>query len=154
FALPVGPRPLEVMQTLRCLANGFLISGLLWAAALAMILDGRLRSAAGYFLVAAGCTLIGIIHSPLPDERIDLPWSVMTQVPEQYREAVRYQTPYHWAGAYVLTALVLMGLSLRPGDESATREHPEEEQLPASLPPIAHASMGGEGIAHKEQGIA
>src|SRR5262245_16678018 len=40
---PVAPaegRGLEVMQTLRCLANGFLISGLLWAAALAMILDG------------------------------------------------------------------------------------------------------------------
>src|SRR5207237_1659036 len=38
LTVPDGERGLEVLQTLRCLANGFLISGLLWAAALAMIL--------------------------------------------------------------------------------------------------------------------
>ena len=36
-----------LMQTLRCLANGFVISGMLWAAALAVLLDGRLLRAAG-----------------------------------------------------------------------------------------------------------
>src|SRR5262249_27458134 len=46
MAVPPGEDPRLVLQTLRCLANGFLISGLLWAAALAMILDGRLTAAA------------------------------------------------------------------------------------------------------------
>jgi AGZA family xanthine/uracil permease-like MFS transporter len=109
--LPAGERGLLVMQTLRCLANGFLISGMLWAAALAMILDGRMRSAAGYFLIAAICALVGIIHSPLPSERIDVPWRVLEQVPAEFQAAVRYQTPYHWGAAYVLVAALLVGLS-------------------------------------------
>jgi AGZA family xanthine/uracil permease-like MFS transporter len=150
-AVPAGERELEVLQTLRCLANGFLISGLLWAAALAMILDGRLRAAGGCFAVAGACTLVGIIHSPLADERIDLPWRVLAEVPEGFQRAVRYQTPYHWAGAYGLAALVLVGLSLwRQGEVEAGGE---DEQLPASLPPMGHAATGSEAITRKE-GIA
>jgi AGZA family xanthine/uracil permease-like MFS transporter len=151
LTVPADPRGLEVMQTLRCLANGFLISGLLWAAALAMILDGRLRAAAVYFLVAAGCTLVGIIHSPLPDERIDLPWRVMAQVPEAFASAVRFQTPYHWAAAYGLSALMLLGLSL--DRRARTRKPAEDEQLATSLPPIPHAATPEEGIMSKEDGI-
>jgi AGZA family xanthine/uracil permease-like MFS transporter len=115
---PVGERELGVLQTLRCLSNGFLISGMLWAAALVMIVDGRLRSAAGYFLIAGICSLVGIIHSPLGDERIDMPWRVLGQVPAAFETAVRYQTPYHWAAAYGLMAVLLLGLS-------ATRQREE-----------------------------
>lgn len=111
FAAPPGAEGQLVLQTLRCLANGFLISGLLWAAALAMILDGRLRAAAGYYLVAAGAALLGIIHSPLADERIDLPWRVLADLGETFRPAVTYQTPYHWAAAYGLMALLLFALA-------------------------------------------
>jgi AGZA family xanthine/uracil permease-like MFS transporter len=153
-ALPDNDRGLEVLQTLRCLANGFLISGLLWAAALAMILDGRLRAAALYFLIAAGCTLLGIIHSPLPDEKIDLPWRVLAELHEshpRFAQAVQFQTPYHWAAAYVLSALVLLGLALGPRGE--VKEPAEDEQLPASLPPIVHAATGGEGIVRHEEGV-
>jgi adenine/guanine/hypoxanthine permease len=112
FAVPPGEDSRLVLQTLRCLANGFLISGLLWAAALAMILDGRLRAAAGYFAVAGLCALVGVIHSPLADERIDLPWAVLAAVAEPFRAGVTYQSPYHWAAAYGLMALTLVGLSL------------------------------------------
>lgn len=137
-----------VLQTLRCLANGFLISGLLWAAALAMILDGRLRMAAGYFAVCGAMTLVGVMHSPLPDEQILWPWKVRerleqvlieekkrslpegTQIDEkasqQLKEqvapamkALDYQSPWHWAAAYGLVALTLLGLSLtRTGEGS------------------------------------
>jgi AGZA family xanthine/uracil permease-like MFS transporter len=118
---------LLVVQTLRCLANGFLISGMLWAAALAMILDGRMRAAAGYFLVAGLLALVGIIHSPLPSERIDLPWLVLEQVPAEFKLAVRYQTPYHWAAAYGLVALLLVGLSStrQPGGDHGAGESDE-----------------------------
>ncbi len=114
------PSGIGVVQTLRCLANGFLISGMLWAAALAMILDGRMRAAAGYFLVAGFCALVGIIHSPLPSERIDLPWHVLEQVPKEFQAAVQFQTPYHWAAAYALVAALLVGLSFgKHKDEKA-----------------------------------
>ncbi|HZY89647.1 MAG TPA: hypothetical protein VFE78_32800, partial [Gemmataceae bacterium] len=47
-----APFALEVVQTLRCLANGFIVTSLLWAAALAVLLDGRLVRSAAYFALA------------------------------------------------------------------------------------------------------
>jgi AGZA family xanthine/uracil permease-like MFS transporter len=111
---PRDPDPMGVlvMQTLRCLANGFIVSSMLWAAALVMLLDGQLRGAAAYFGVAAVCAFFGIIHSPLPSEQIGLPSNLLGQVPPVFQEAVRYQTPYHWAATYALLALLTLALSL------------------------------------------
>lgn len=125
-ALPTGEHSLVLLQTLRCLANGFLISGLLWAAALAMILDGRMRAAAAYYLVAAVAAFLGIIHSPLGDERIDLPWRVLSSLDEPFRAAITYQTPYHWAAAYLLMAALLVLLGDPPSVESAPTPEVEE----------------------------
>src|SRR5262249_48828197 len=47
-----GP-PAQMVQTLYCLANGFIVTSLLWGAALAALIDGRHRRAAAYLLVAA-----------------------------------------------------------------------------------------------------
>lgn len=108
----INPRQL---QTLRCLANGFVVTSMLWAAALATILDGRSAAAAGYFAVAALCAFFGIIHSPLPDEQIGLPGQIISQVPTTFAHAVRYQTPYHWAAGYTLVALLTVTLGwIRP----------------------------------------
>jgi AGZA family xanthine/uracil permease-like MFS transporter len=118
-ALGPGRDPVEgglmTVQTLRCLANGFLISGMLWAAALAMILDGRLKAAAGYWLAAGVCAFFGIIHSPLPSEQIGLPWHVLGEVPSAFGEVVRYQTPYHWTATYGLLAVLTLALGLHDG---------------------------------------
>ena len=40
------------------------------------------------------------------------PWRVLEMVPGAFRGAVACQTPYHWAGAYGLVVLLLVGLSL------------------------------------------
>jgi AGZA family xanthine/uracil permease-like MFS transporter len=103
-----------VVQTLRCLAGGFIITSLIWAAALAMLIDGRLFRAALYFALAGVFALFGVIHSPLRNEQIDLPQRVLAQIPETFQEAVRFQTPYHWAGAYGLVVLMLLVLALFP----------------------------------------
>jgi AGZA family xanthine/uracil permease-like MFS transporter len=95
------------VQTLRCLANGFLVTSLLWASALAEMLDGRLIRSAGYLSIAALCALFGIIHSPLPDAPIGLPQDVLQRLSG---EAARFQTPYHWTAAYLLAAGLLLGL--------------------------------------------
>jgi AGZA family xanthine/uracil permease-like MFS transporter len=109
-----------VVQTLRCLSGGFIVTSLIWAAALAMLIDGRLVSAAGYFLLAGIFALFGVIHSPLRNEQIDLPARVLGQITEPFQEAIRYQTPYHWAGAYGLVVLMLSVLALV---SSKPREH-------------------------------
>jgi AGZA family xanthine/uracil permease-like MFS transporter len=70
--------------TLRCLANGFIITSLLWAAALAALLDGRYRKAAAYLAVAGVFALFGIIHSPLLDAPIDWPGNVVGELEKLY----------------------------------------------------------------------
>lgn len=128
FLVPATQEGILKLQTLRCLSNGFIVTSLLWAAALAKLLDGRLVASAGYFAVAGVCALFGVIHSPLPDEQIGLPANVLAKLakdteqlaklPEQAEhivQAVTYQTPYHWAAGYGLTALLLVGLAfVRP----------------------------------------
>jgi AGZA family xanthine/uracil permease-like MFS transporter len=111
----------QVRQTLRCLANGFLITSLLWAAALAALLDGRYRASALYLVVAGVCALFGVIHSPLAAAPLDWPWNVLDEVnaSAEARRAVAYQTPYHWAASYWGAAALLWGLSLFPGEKPA-----------------------------------
>jgi AGZA family xanthine/uracil permease-like MFS transporter len=107
--LPQTPRGEAMALTLYCLSNGFIVTSLLWAAALASLLDGRLRQSAAYLLVAGGCALVGIIHSPLPVAVLDWPWHVIAQMPKV--PALLCQSPYHWAGAYFLAASLLFLLS-------------------------------------------
>jgi adenine/guanine/hypoxanthine permease len=102
-----------VAQTIQCLSHGFIVTSLLWGAALAAMIDGRLRRAAVFLLVAAGCALVGIIHSPLPSQPIDFPWNVVAILREQ-APAAKYQTPYHWTVAYALAAGMLFVLDLWP----------------------------------------
>ncbi len=99
------------VQSLRCLSNGFIVTSLLWASALASLLDGRLLRAAAYFGIAGVCSLFGIIHSPLQPALIALPSYVVAQMSAE--PAVLCQSPYHWAAAYGLAAGLLILLSLR-----------------------------------------
>jgi hypothetical protein len=87
---------------------------MLWAAALAMLIDGRLLRAAFFFALAGVFAHFGVIHSPLRNEQIDWPPRVLAQIPDAFREAITYQTPYHWAGAYGLVVLLLVVLALFP----------------------------------------
>jgi AGZA family xanthine/uracil permease-like MFS transporter len=116
-ALAGRPPADETMTTtLYCLANGFIVTSLLWGAALAALLDGRFRAAAAYLLVAALCALFGIIHSPYPDGLLDWPWHVYASLPD--RPELRCQSPYHWAAAYVFAAALLVVLSFtRSGEQ-------------------------------------
>jgi len=120
--VPARPDAQELLVTLRCLANGFIITSLLWAAALAMILDGRLRTAAVFFGIAGVFCFFGLIHSPLFDEQIGLPWHILPQLEPGLATAIQYQTPYHWVGAYAIVVVILLGLAAWPAKEEPIRE--------------------------------
>lgn len=79
------------LQTLRVLANGFIVTSLLWASALAALIDHRLRPAGVYFLVAAACSLVGVIHSPLPGSPLRLPWQLEDGL---WRISIQYTACY------------------------------------------------------------
>jgi AGZA family xanthine/uracil permease-like MFS transporter len=95
------------IQVITILANGFIVTSLLWATGLAKLIDGRTRAAAAAFALAGACALVGIIHSPLRSGPILLPWQAMAQVAAEGRSpATVGLTPYHLAAAYAGMALV------------------------------------------------
>ena len=109
----LGPEVQEWLQTLTALSGGggFLIAGLLWGTMLSKLIDGRMRTAAFAAVVGAAFALFGVIHSPLRSGPILPPWEVQARLRDQGRAAAsRWQSPYHWAGAYVGMATVFLAL--------------------------------------------
>jgi len=123
---PTSEMGLNTLQTLRCMANGFLLTSLLWATAMAMMIDGRLRAASVVLLIAALFSLVGVIHSPLPDERVAFPWQVLADVPPAYANVITYQTPWHWAIAYILSAALIWLLALGKDNANEVYADPNE----------------------------
>ncbi|HAI93592.1 MAG TPA: hypothetical protein DCM36_02325 [Xanthomonadaceae bacterium] len=86
------------------LGNGFIITAMLWIAAVAAMIDGRLRRAAGILLIAAALASCGIIHSVDPRGGIYLPGSL-----HGLPAAIGAQ----FVGAYLVLAAVMALLSLQ-----------------------------------------
>jgi adenine/guanine/hypoxanthine permease len=101
---------MPMMLALRCLAHGFIVTSLLWASSLSAILDRRMYRAALFLAAAAACSLVGVMHSPLAPETIAWPWDVVAQMPQAAN--LLCQSPYHWAGGYLLAAALLVGLGV------------------------------------------
>ncbi|HWP02953.1 MAG TPA: hypothetical protein VNL96_05825 [Gemmatimonadaceae bacterium] len=83
------------------LSSGFILTAMLWGAALAYLLDGRFRAA---LLTLGACGLLalfGFIHSVRPEGGIYLPWRSGSQL------------PYHWLAAYWSAALLVYTLGRR-----------------------------------------
>jgi AGZA family xanthine/uracil permease-like MFS transporter len=98
-ALPPGTAWSDEMNTVRILAAGFILTSLIWASALAALIDRRLRRAGCFFLLAAVFTLFGVMHSPLPGSPLYLPWQL---------EAASQRHVYQYVVGYALTAVLLM----------------------------------------------
>jgi len=60
------PSAQMTLYVLHILYGGFIITSLLWASALAAIIDRQLKRAAVLFFICGGLTLFGVIHSPMP----------------------------------------------------------------------------------------
>jgi AGZA family xanthine/uracil permease-like MFS transporter len=124
---PNAPAPsgADIRQTLLGLSNGFIVTSLLWGAALAALLDGRLRLTATYLVAAGVCSLFGVIHSPLSDARIALPRRVLAELDRvpQLPNIAWVQTPFHWACAYGLAAGFVLCLEWLPGKQTPGPPH-------------------------------
>jgi AGZA family xanthine/uracil permease-like MFS transporter len=90
-------------QTLLILGNGFILTALLWGAAVALIIDRRFRLAGVTFTAGSLATLFGVIHSPLPSGALFWPWSAESTIPGML------------AGSYGAAAALLWLLGDPPG---------------------------------------
>ena len=81
------------------LAHGFILTAMLWGAALAFLIDHRIRATAVVLMSAAALSLFGLIHSVLPSGGVYLPWS---------SNLLGSHLPYHWAAGYALLGLLIL----------------------------------------------
>jgi AGZA family xanthine/uracil permease-like MFS transporter len=95
-------RALPDMLVTVALGNGFILTGMLWGAFLAELIDRRLKAASAYLWILAGFTFVGIVHSAVPDGSMYWPWTL----PEP-----SIQVPYQFAAGYACLALMMFALS-------------------------------------------
>jgi adenine/guanine/hypoxanthine permease len=107
----LGPQTQHYIQTVTVLAGGFIVTSVLWATALAHLIDGHVRQVVATLLLASVFSWFGIIHSPLPSSPIMSPGAVIQQLEKDGRaKATALQTPYHWSAAYALMAFAVLAL--------------------------------------------
>ena len=100
-ALHIPPGFAENFGVFVVLAHGFILTAMLWGAALAFLIDRRIGATAVTLGVAAALSLFGLIHSVLPTGGIYVPWSPAL---------LGSRVPYHWAAAYAAVALMVIAL--------------------------------------------
>ncbi len=119
----------HMVTTILILANGFIVTSLLWGTLLAHLIDGRSRAAAATTLLAAVAAWFGVIHSPLPSSPILPPAEAVAELKAEGRfEAASGQTPYHWAGAYAALSAVFLVIG-----QIGTAPDPERSEDPLAI---------------------
>lgn len=93
---PLSGHAAAYAHTIDVVAHGFIITSMLWGAAVADLIDGRRGRAAAWMLLAGVSSAFGLIHSVLPSGALYLPWQ------QASRE------PYLLAAAYALMAATFM----------------------------------------------
>jgi AGZA family xanthine/uracil permease-like MFS transporter len=95
----LNPAFIRTCGVMIMLANGFILTALLWGSAAAFLIDRRVVPATVILAVCGLLSLFGFIHSVLPSGGIYLPWNVATAL------------PYHWTIGYIGLAVLLLAIS-------------------------------------------
>jgi adenine/guanine/hypoxanthine permease len=148
----------QKLTTLTMLSNGFILTSLLWAWALAAIIDRRAFTASIVFASAGVLTLFGFIHSPLAENRLFLPFGPDSWGSIVLDAASRHATLEYAAGYFVCAAMLLVWAKLVPlavsgiacdheelmgdGGEHATAPEPIAPQPMTSRSSFAQAPVG------------
>jgi AGZA family xanthine/uracil permease-like MFS transporter len=92
----LNPAIIETCGMMFILANGFILTGLLWGSAMAHIIDGMLPRAGITLMVTGILSLFGVIHSVDPHSGVYLPWNQSSDL------------PYHWFAGYTITGATII----------------------------------------------
>ena len=107
-----NPAFIQTVGVMVMLASGFIVTAMLWGAAVAFLTDRQIVPACITLLICGALSLFGFIHSVLPSGGVYLPWTVPSNL------------PWHWAAAYSGLALVLLLLSRTAAFKAEPAEAP------------------------------
>jgi AGZA family xanthine/uracil permease-like MFS transporter len=96
----MNPAFIHTCGVMVMLANGFILTALLWGSAVAFLIDRQIGRASAVLAVCGVLSLFGFIHSVLPTGGVYFPWRLTTTV-----------LPYHWAIGYIGLAVLVYGMS-------------------------------------------
>ncbi len=102
FLPPVEMQTNLKVGALRILAGGFIVTSLMWAAALALIIDRRYRAAALFLGLLGIFTLFGFVHSPWDGDKLYDPRLLLSEKMHEYRMQVM-----QIAGGYLVAAAIV-----------------------------------------------
>jgi adenine/guanine/hypoxanthine permease len=112
YAVTDDPQIAAEFDTVRILANGFILTSLIWASALAAIIDRRLWRAASLFLLAGILSQFGVMHSPAGGGAIFLPWQLSV---EESRHVYQFMLGYLLVAALLFAwGWLLQSQGVRP----------------------------------------
>lgn len=97
--------------TMMMLANGFILTGMLWGGALALLIDRKATASAALWVVCAAFSAVGLIHSIGPDGAVYWPWTAPSTLPLQ------------WAAGYLIVAVLTIGISWTKGFQISADTH-------------------------------
>ncbi len=100
----------EGILIIRILAGGFIITSLVWAAALARIIDRRFLSAAAYLAVGGILVLFGVMHSPLDGDKMFWPWDIGSLGTTPEMDGMIQGLVIQFSAAYFVMAAIMVFL--------------------------------------------
>lgn len=101
----VSSQWLASYDLLAVMAKGYVLTSLLWSAAIAFLIDRKMKSATSIFVLCGIFSSFGVIHSVLPNAGIYLPWGA----------AIDSALSMRLAGAYFIAAGVTFAISFSKG---------------------------------------
>lgn len=93
-----NPGFVQLCGVMIVLANGFILTAMLWGGAVAFLIDRKIGHTTGVLMVCGLLSLFGVIHSVLPTGGVYVPWALSSTL------------PYHWTAAYLGLAVTLLML--------------------------------------------
>jgi adenine/guanine/hypoxanthine permease len=119
----------SALQVLHLLYGGFIITSLLWASALAALIDRQLIRGSLLFYSCGVLTLFGVMHSPKPNFELFVIWPTEKVIPGVLNDPQQIQTVLVLAASYALVGTFLLALSYGTPDEpSELSQHDDESE--------------------------
>ncbi|HEY4218016.1 MAG TPA: hypothetical protein VGM67_12815 [Gemmatimonadaceae bacterium] len=108
----MNPDFISTVGVMVLLAHGFILTAMLWGAAVAFLIDRKIKAAAVTLVVCAALSLFGLIHSVTATGGVYLPWTIGSSL------------PYQWTAAYLSFAalILLLGMVNPPNQQTIITE--------------------------------